>query len=430
MRLLVKNGRVVDPAQGLDERREVLIEDGRILDLVPPGVESGFSADEVFRADGLIVTPGLIDMHVHLREPGHEYKETIATGTAAAAAGGFTAVAAMPNTKPICDDSSGVEFLLAKAAKTALTRVWPIAAMTKGQEGRAMCEYADLADAGAVGVSDDGRWVPDSGLMRRILDYAKIFGLTAISHAEEPTLSGGVMNEGPVSTRLGLPGIPAAAEEIAVYRDVRLAELTGAPIHIAHVSTKGAVEIIRLAKAKGVPVTAETAPHYFTLTDEEVVGFRTNAKMNPPLRSAEDVAAIRAGLADGTLDAIATDHAPHSEIEKDVEFDQAAFGIVGLETALPLTLALVRDGVIDLARAIRLLSVNPARILGVPGGNLKPGSPADLTIIDLNAAWIADPAEFLSKSRNTPFAGREMIGRAAVVIVGGRVVYRGSVRQI
>ena len=286
-----------------------------------------------------------------------------------------------------------------------------------------MCEYADLAEAGAVGVSDDGRWVPDGKVMRRVLEYARVHGLVPISHPEDFSLSGGVMNEGPVSTRMGLSGIPAAAEDAAVARDVRLCELTGAPLHLAHVSTAGALEVIRQAKKRGVPITAETAPHYFSLTDEAVMGFGTGSKMNPPLRSAADVKAVRAALADHTLDAIASDHAPHSVLEKDVTFDEAAFGIVGLETSLGLTMELVHQGIMDLARLVELMSVNPARILNVPGGTLAQGSPADITIIDPEAAWTVDPALFKSKGRSTPFAGRSLKGRAALTITDGRITH-------
>ena len=421
MDFVIRGARVVDPSQGLDAQLDIAVEGGRIL-AVEPTIDPG--SKPVLDAGGLYAFPGLIDIHVHLREPGHEYKETVATGTRAAAAGGFTAVAAMPNTRPVVDERSVIEFVLRQARAAGYARVWPAAAMTKGQLGEELCEYAELAEAGAVAVSDDGRWVADGKTMRRVLEYARIFGLTAISHAEDPGLSrGGVMNEGATATRLGLAGVPAAAEEIAVFRDVKLAEITGAPVHIAHVSSRGSVDVIRAAKAAGVPVTAETAPHYFTLTEEAVVGYRTEAKMNPPLRTARDVAAVRAALADGTLDAAATDHAPHSVLEKDVEFDQAAFGIVGLETALPLTLDLVREGLIDLTRAVELLSTRPAAILGVPGGSLRPGVEADLTVIDPGCVWEVDPTVFHSKGRNTPFTGRRMTGRAVLTLVAGRTTH-------
>ncbi|MBW2062310.1 MAG: dihydroorotase [Deltaproteobacteria bacterium] len=428
MRILIKGGRVVDPAQGLDEPREVLIEDGRILDLAAPGAEQGFAEGaEIIDAAGLIVTPGLIDMHVHLREPGEEYKETIASGTAAAAAGGFTAVAAMPNTIPVNDNRSQTEFILNQARLTGVVRVFPVAAMTVGSRGEELCQYGDLAEAGAVAVSDDGRPVSSSEVMRRILEYSQVFNLLAISHAEDLTLStGGVMNEGALATRLGLAGIPATAEELGVYRDIRLAALAKAPLHLAHISTAGSVEIVRQAKATGLLISAETAPHYFSLTEEAVVGYRTEAKMNPPLRAQADVDAVRAGLADGTLDVVATDHAPHSELEKDVEFDQAAFGIVGLETALPLTLDLVRDGILNLSQAIAILSANPAKILGLPGGTLTPGQAADLTLIDFDATWEVKTSGFKSLSRNTPFEGRTMRGQAVLTMVQGKVVQRRS----
>ncbi len=424
MRILIKGGKVVDPAQGLDDLRDVLVEDGRILDLVAPGLETGFNDDvEVIEAAGLIVTPGLVDMHVHLREPGEEYKETIATGTAAAAAGGFTAVAAMPNTIPVNDNRSQTEFILEQARLTGSVHVFPVAAMTVGSEGKELCQYGELAGAGAVAVSDDGRPVTSSQMMRRVLEYSQVFNLIAISHAEDLSLSaGGVMNEGSMSTRLGLAGIPAEAEEIAIYRDIKLAALAKAPLHLAHVSTAGSVEIIRQAKAQGLRITAETAPHYFSLTEEAVAGYRTEAKMNPPLRTQNDVDAIIQGLADGTLDAVATDHAPHSEIEKKLEFERASFGIIGLETALPLTLNLVRKGHLTLSRAIELLSTNPSKILGIPGGSLTPGQPADLTLIDLNASWVVKASRFKSLSRNTPFEGQTMTGQAVLTMVNGRTV--------
>jgi len=424
MRIIVKNGRVVDPANGLDDLRDVLIEDGRILDVVTPGAETGFNDGvKIIEASGLIVVPGLIDMHVHLREPGEEYKENITTGTAAAAAGGFTAVAAMPNTIPVNDNRSLTEFILNQTQLTGVVRVCPVAAMTMGLRGEELCQYGELADAGAVAVSDDGRPVSNTEVMRRVLEYSKVYKLLAICHSEDLNLSAdGAMNEGTLSTRLGLKGIPVTAEELGVYRDIQLAVLAEAPIHLAHISTAGSVAIVRQAKASGLPVTAETAPHYFSLTEEAVIGYRTEAKMNPPLRTQKDVDSVRQGLADGTLDAVATDHAPHSELEKDVEFDQAAFGIVGLETALPLTLDLVRQGYLNLSRAIALMSVNPAQILGIPGGTLTPGAAADITLIDLEAKWVVEASQFKSLGRNTPFEGHTVRGRAELTMVGGKIV--------
>lgn len=425
MKTLIKGARVVDPESRLDGYQDIIIENGAIAGILDPG-ETGSAMDdmEIIDAGGLIAVPGLIDMHVHLREPGEEYKETIASGTAAAAAGGFTAVACMPNTKPVCDERSIIEFILRKASVAGKTKVYPVAAMTRGSRGLELSEYAELAEGGAVGVSDDGRWLSDPKMMRRALDYAKLMGLTAISHPEYHELSGGVMNESYTSTILGLAGIPNAAEEIAVFRDVKLAELTGSPVHLAHISTAGSVEIIRNAKKAGVPVTAETAPHYFTLTDQAVIGWNTNAKMNPPLRSESDVEAIRNGLADGTLDAIATDHAPHSVLEKDLEFDKASFGIVGLETALPLTLELVRLKIIDLSQAVEALSLKPAEILGVKGGMLKKGAPADITLIDPEKEWVVDKDSLRSKSGNTPFHGATMRGAAVLTMVNGKIVYK------
>jgi len=424
MRVLIQGGRVVDPSRNLDDRLEVLIENGRVLDLVPPGGEGDFGQGaEIIRAEGLVVTPGLIDMHVHLREPGHEYKETITSGAAAAAAGGFTGVVAMPNTQPVNDNRSVTDFILAQAEKAGLARVYPVSAMTMGLAGEALCEYGEQAEAGAVAVSDDGNPVSDGQIFRRVLEYLKAFGLPALCHSEDLRLSAhGVMNEGRVSCRLGLAGIPAAAEQGGVFRDVMLAELTGARVHLCHISTAGSVEIVRRAKARGIDVTAETAPHYFTLTEEAVVGYRTEAKMNPPLRTQADLEAVRQGLSDGTLDAVATDHAPHSVLEKEIEFDQAAFGVVGLETALPLTLALVRDKVLTLSQAIAALSTHPARILNLPGGTLAPGSVADVTLIDLDRKWTVEADKFRSLSRNTPFEGWKVQGRAAMTLLAGRPV--------
>lgn len=412
----IKNGRIIDPASQTDHIRDLLIIDGCIAG---PDQAAPPDAAEI-DASGCWVVPGLIDMHVHLREPGEEYKEDILSGARSAAAGGFTGVACMPNTRPVNDCRAVTALILAQAAEAAV-RVYPVGAISQGLEGRQLAEFGEMKAAGAVAVSDDGRPVRDSQLMRRALEYAADFGLTVIAHSEEPSLSSGVMNEGAMSTRLGLKGIPTAAESIMVYREIALAEFTGARVHIAHVSTTMSVELIRSAKARGVRVTAETAPHYFTLTDEAVEGYDTNTKMNPPLRSAADREAIKLALADGTLDAIATDHAPHSILEKETEFDAAANGIIGLETALPLTLALVRDGVIDEKRLVELLAVNPAAILGLPAGSLMPGAAADVTLIDPNRTFVYTEEQVISKSRNTPFLGWSLQGRAVLTLVGGLI---------
>ncbi len=424
MSLLITGGLIVDPAQNLEEIRDVLVEDGRIIALESPGTIPP-EGREVIDARGLVVAPGLIDMHVHLREPGEEYKETIETGTAAAARGGFTGVACMPNTKPVNDNSSVTRFILDQAHKFGRARVYPVGAISQGSLGQTLSEYGELRDAGCVAVSDDGQPVMNSLLMRRALEYAKTFDLLVISHAEDLDLrSDGVMHEGKVSVRLGLTGMPAAAEEIMIYRDIRLARLTGTRLHLAHVSTAGAVAIIREAKISEMGITAETAPHYFTLTDEAVLGFDTNAKVNPPLRSEWDRMAILEGLADGTIDTIACDHAPHSVLEKDVEFAEAAFGLIGLETSLGLSLKLVHEGVLTLGQLIAKMSTRPARILRVPGGTLAPRSPADLTLIDMNKEWTVDANTFASKSRNCPFKGWNLKGKAVVTIVGGEIVQR------
>jgi len=416
--LLIKNGRIIDPAGNVDRQGDLLVVDGRIAD---PAGEMPADVQEI-DARGCWVVPGLIDMHVHLREPGEEYKEDILSGTRAAAAGGFTAVACMPNTKPVNDSRAVTSLILSRAAKGSC-RVFPVGAISKSSKGTSLAEFGDMKEAGIVAVSDDGLPVRDSQLMRRAMEYAADFAQAVISHSEEPSLSRGVMNEGEVSTRLGLKGIPTAAESIMVYREIALAEYTGKRIHIAHVSTAMSTDLIRTAKARGVQVTAETTPHYFTLTDEAVDGYNTNAKMNPPLRSEDDRQAVRQGLADGTFDAIATDHAPHSILEKEVEFDRAMNGIIGLETSLPLSLALVRDGLIDEQRLIELMSANPAKILGLAAGTLGIGAAADITLINPDISFTYTEDQIVSKSKNSPFLGWKLQGRAVCTLVGGQITY-------
>jgi dihydroorotase len=425
MPTLIRGARVIDPGH-LDEPCDVLIARGRIETVQPAHTLPADPAQiRVVEAGGLWLTPGLIDLHVHFREPGQEYKETILTGSRAAAAGGFTAVCTMPNTDPVNDDPAVTELILNKAAEAGLVRVYPVAAISKGSKGGQLCEFGELKAAGAVGVSDDGLPVMNSLLMRRALEYAAGFGLRVISHCEEmPLAEGGAMNEGPLATRMGLAGIPNAAESIMVMRDIALAALIGLPVHIAHVSARESVAAIRRAKADGVPVTAETAPHYFTLTDAAVEGYNTHAKMNPPLRAEADRQAVRQGLADGTLDAIATDHAPHSILEKEVEFDRAANGIVGLETALPLGLRLVNEGVLTIGALVERMATGPARILGLQAG-VRPGIPADLTLIDPEQTFEVRAEAFQSKSRNTPFEGWTLKGRAVMTLVAGKIVYNG-----
>lgn len=424
--LLFRNGRVLDPARGFDQVADLLVIDGKIAE-ISPNIQIGadFSPRplEIDVLDKWIV-PGLIDMHVHLREPGEEYKETIATGTQAAVAGGFTGVACMPNTHPVNDCATVTQFILEKARDEGSCRVFPVAAISTGLEGKNMAEYGELRDSGAVAISDDGRPVMNSLLMRHALEYATIFDLLVISHCEDTHLSsGGLMNEGPVSTLLGLRGIPDAAEEVMIARDILLAELTRGRLHIAHVSTEGSVELIRIAKKRGIPITAETAPHYFTLTDELVDGFNPVYKVNPPIRTARDVAAIKTGLADGTIDAIASDHAPHSTVEKEVEFEYASNGMIGLESSLPLILDLVREGHLTPLEAIAKISCNPAAILKVPFGKLERGVPADITVIDADREYVIDVNTFRSKSRNCPFHGRKVRGAASITMVDGRVVF-------
>ncbi len=420
--LLLRGGRVIDPAARLDGTADVLILEGRVAE-VRPGIELGsdlMASVQRVEAGGLWVTPGWVDMHVHLREPGEEYKETIASGTRAAAAGGFVAVACMPNTKPPNDCAAVTEFIRKRAREEGYCHVFPVGAVSRGLKGEELSEFGELREAGAVAVTDDGRPVVSSLMMRRALEYARIFDLPVISHAEDLGLSsGGLMHEGVVASMLGLRGIPAAAEVIMVQRDIALAELTGGRLHIAHVSAAGSVHAIRAAKQRGIQVTAETAPHYFTLSHEALTGFDPVFKVNPPLRGAEDVEAVKQGLADGTLDAIATDHAPHSVLEKDTEFEYAANGMIGLESALPLVLDLVREGVLNPLGAVEKVSTHPARILGLPLGRILQGEPANLTVIDPEVSHVIDSRTFQSKSRNCPFDGRGVRGRVVLTLVDG-----------
>lgn len=419
MSCVIRGGRVIDPANRIDAIRDVLIEKGRIA-----RIGAGLSGEQVLDASGLWVVPGLVDMHVHLREPGYEYKETIESGTRAAAAGGFTSVACMPNTHPVNDNGSVTDFILAEAGRRGVARVYPVGAVTRGLKGVRLAEIGEMSEHGVVALSDDGRPVTNGELMRRGMEYARTFGLTVISHCEALDLCGnGVMHEGNVSTRLGLAGIPAVAEEVMVERDILLAELTGGKLHIAHVSTRGTVERVRAAKKKGIAVTAEATPHHLTLTHEALEGYDPNLKVNPPLRTEEDRRAIIEGLVDGTIDIIATDHAPHNIAEKEVEFDQAPFGMIGLETALSLVLRLVHEGVLTPSQAVEKMTCNPARVLGIGGGTLTPGCPADVTVIDPDRIFQVDSNRFFSKSRNTPFHGWKLTGKVVRTFLAGRVVY-------
>ncbi len=432
--MLIRNGHVVDLARGVDLTGDVLVRDGRIAGIGPSIAAHGV---EVIDATGLVVAPGFVDLHCHLRDPGFDYKESIATGTQAAARGGFTTVCAMPNTDPPIDTRATVEYVLRTAASGASARVLPIGCVTQGRAGHALAELADLADAGCVAFSDDGSPVHDGQIMRRALEYARINGLTIIDHCEDADISAdGVMHEGAVSTRLGLRGQPAAAEESFVARDIALCAHTGAPVHLAHISTRAAVELIRDAQRRGLPVTAEVTPHHLTLTHHavaftngsEVLMYDTNAKVNPPLRSRDDVAACVEALRDGVISAIATDHAPHAAYEKDVEFDAAPFGISGLETAFGLCMTLVHSGALDLPTLIERLTAGPVRALGldrsVPKlGSLAEGAPGDVVLLDPNAEWTVEPERFASKGKNTPLAGRTLQGKVVATIYGGRVVW-------
>ena len=420
---LLKGGRVLDPSQVMDGTLDVLLKDGLIV-----SVGDAISAPEDARTidcTGLLVTPGLIDVHVHLREPGGEHKETIATGARSAAAGGFTAVCAMPNTDPPLDDPASVGWVLAEGKRAGAARVYPTGCISVDRAGERLAPVGEMIDAGAVALTDDGSPIMKSGLMRLALEYAQSFGIPVADHPEDLSLSpAGQMNEGLMSTRMGLVGKPNASEDIHIIRDLLLAELTGGHIHLQHVSTRWGVDAIRQAKARGVHVTAEASPHHLVLTDEAVEGYRTEAKMNPPLRTAEDVEAVRAGLADGSLDHIATDHAPHHYDEKEAPFAEAPNGIVGLETAVGIILTRVVDeGVIDLPTMIERMSCHPAKTFNLPGGTLAPGGVADVSVLDLSAEWTVDASNFASKSRNTPFDGWALKGGPAYTIVGGRIVW-------
>ncbi len=424
MRILIKGARVLDPGKQ-DGIKTILIEGQTIAAVLDPSdpVPGGEANLDVVNADGLVLVPGLMDIHVHLREPGHEYKETIATGTAAAARGGFTAVCAMPNTQPVNDNAQVTGFILEKARAAKGARVYPVGAVTRGSAGGHLAEIQDMQQAGIVAVSDDGRPVESAQVMRRALEYCNGLSIPVFVHAEDLSLvNGGAMNEGPAATFWGISGIPNAAEAVMVARDILLSRLTGAHVHFCHISCKESIDLIRNAKQQGICVTCETAPHYFTLTDEDVKDYDTHFKMNPPLRSEKDRQAVIQGLSDGTIDVIASDHAPHSKEEKDLEFDSAAFGIVGLETALPLSLKLVRDGHLSLADLVLKMAKQPAGILGI-NNDIIPGNPADLTLIDLEENWVIDPGRFVSKSRNTPFTGMPVQGKAVAVMVDGIFVF-------
>jgi len=428
MKLLIANGHLIDPAAPENTGMSVLIEDGKVLAWLGPG-EKAPEGCEVFDASGLLVAPGFIDMHVHLREPGQEHKETIASGCAAAVGGGWTSVCPMPNTMPVNDNAAITRYMIEQSERAGLANVFPIGAITKSSDGSELAEMGEMKAAGAVGVSDDGRPVPSSGIMRRAMQYARDFDLPVIDHCEDKSLSsGGVMHEGKVSLLLGLKGMPALAEEIDAVRDILLAKETGAHIHIAHISTRGAIEVVRRAKNEGINVTCEVTPHHFTLTDRAIEGYDTNTKMSPPLRSEEHLEAIIGGIRDGTIDAIATDHAPHHADEKALEYDRAPFGITGLETAIGLAFnELVHKGVIGLERLVELCATNPAKIFRLEGrGTLTPGSVADITIIDPVRKWTYSTADSRSKSRNTPFGGWEFMGKAVATLVGGKLVFSDS----
>ena len=421
--ILLKGGRVIDPSRDVDQVADLLIQEGKVAGM---GQELGApEGAEVRDVRGLVVAPGLVDVHVHFREPGNEDEETVATGARAAVTGGYTAVCAMPNTDPVTDNQAAVGFIVRQSVRAGLARVYPIGAVSVGQKGEKLAEFGEMVGAGAVAVSDDGKPVASGHLMRTALEYARTFDIPVADHCEEPSLfAGGVMHEGLVSSRLGLKGIPAATEEIMVARDILLAELTGGHVHLCHLSTRGSVALIRRAKERNLRVTAEVTPHHLTLTDHACEGYDTHAKMNPPLREAADVAALRQGLADGVIDCIATDHAPHAYDEKDAAFDDAPFGIVGLETAFAVAhTELVEGGGLTLPELIHRMSTAPARVFHLPGGGLRIGAVADVCVLDVTTPWTVDAARFHSKSRNSPFGGRRVRGSARMTLVAGRIVH-------
>lgn len=430
MKTLIKNGYVADPANNISKITNVYIEDGIITEVGDCDELDGEKV-QVIDAEGMVVAPGLVDMHVHLREPGQEYKEDIETGTRAAACGGVTSVACMPNTEPVCDNETVVRYIKSRAKEAGYVNVYPVGAISKGLEGKYLSEIGEMAFAGAVAVSDDGRPVENSALMRRAMQYSEMFDVPVISHCEDMALGEGDMNEGAVATEMGLRGISPAAEEVMAARDVLVAESINARVHIAHISTKNTVELIRRAKARGVKVTCETCPHYFSLTEEACRGFNTNAKMNPPLRTPEDVKAIKEGLSDGTIDCIVTDHAPHHPDEKNCEFGYAKNGIVGLETSLGLGIKyLVKEGWLTIDELIEKMSKNPSEVLGIAKGTLSVGRSADIVIFDPNKKWIVEADKLHSKSKNTPFDGFELYGKPEYVFVGGEtVIYKGELMK-
>jgi dihydroorotase len=430
-RIILSGGRVIDPSQGLDDVTDIAIVDGNIDSIgrgLKPTAESAEGA-EVIDCTGMVVSPGFIDVHSHLREPGREDVETIATGAASAAAGGFTAICAMPNTDPVTDNQAAVGFVVRQAQRADMARVYPIGAISLGQKGEVLAEFGEMVSAGAVAVSDDGKPVASAHLMRTALEYARTFQIPVADHCEEPTLAlGGVMNEGPTSMRLGLKGIPAEAEEIMAIRDMLLARRTGGHIHLCHMSTRGSVQLIEWGKEQGIRVTAEVCPHHISLTEDAVGDYDTNAKMNPPLRTAADVEALQQAVRNGIIDVIATDHAPHHYDEKEREFADAPNGIIGFETALAVNITwLVKPGILDLPVLIERMSCAPARVFRLPGGTLRRGSPADVTVFDPTAAWEVNAARFRTKGRNTPYQGKTLTGRVHYTVVNGKIVHRGAI---